>query len=1023
MRSRWLFLTISLVVATVPLGKRDLQATAPFGAQEKKPAERQQPLSPAEAARTFNVPDDLRVEQVLAEPLVKQPLSLSFDEKGRLWVVNYEQYPYPAGLKILSRDKYWRVVYDKVPAPPPHHVRGKDRITIHEDSDGDGGYDKHSVFIDGLSIATSCARGRGGVFVLNPPYLLFYPTRLPEKVGQSPFPRDADQPTGDPVVLLQGFGLEDCHSTANSLRWGVDGWLYGTHGSTVSSRITIPSPPPSPRKGERESPVQMIGQHVWRYHPEKKVFEIFAEGGGNAFGIEVDALGRLYSGHNGGDTRGFHYVQGGYYRKGFEKHGVLANPFAFGFFEAMAHNKAQRFSHTFVINEGHALPDKYLGKMFAVAPLQSHVMLSDVMPDRSSVKTKDLEPILTTSDKWFRPVDIKPGPDGLYVADFYEQHIAHLRHYEGLVDNTTGRVYRISGKDRQPQQRVDYGALPSARLVDQLISPNRWVRETVLRVLGDRRDASIIPTLRQRLFTSQGQRALSMLWALNLSGGLTPDSAAEALAHPEPMVRAWTVRLLGDEQRLGADMAKRLAELAAAETSVHVRSQLAASAKRVPAAEGLPIVRNLIFRDDDAGDIHVPLLLWWAIEANCAKERDRVIGMWRDSTLWTTKLAEGTILPRLMKRFALAGTQKDLQTCTELFRLAPEKRHGQILLKGFEEAFKGRSSAGLPPELLAEIGKLGGGSLAFGVRLGKDDAVAKALAVVQNPKAPAAERVGLIEVLGETRQPRCVPVLLGLLAAKETVITRSALTALQAYKDDRIGAEVVKRYPSFDGELRETAETLLLSRREWSKQWLAAVDQGAIPTKAIPRASVRQMLLHDDDGIKGLVRKHWGDVKGATTAEMQQEINRLLQVVGTGGGDPLPGKKLFTARCATCHTLHAQGGTVGPDLTTYKRDDAANLMLHVVNPNAEIREGFETHVIVTESGRTLNGIVVEKDNRVVVLRTADGQRVVLPRDEIETERAAGVSLMPEGGLHGLSEREVRDLFAYLRSSQPLNYTK
>jgi putative heme-binding domain-containing protein len=476
--------------------------------------------------------------------------------------------------------------------------------------------------------------------------------------------------------------------------------------------------------------------------------------------------------------------------------------------------------------------------------------------------------------------------------------------------------------------------------------------------------------------------------------------------------------------RISPAVAQQLTQLARTEPNVKVRSQLASSAKRLPAADGLPIVRGLLAKDEDLTDIHVPLLLWWAIEKNCDKDREAVLDTFRDSTLWSGKLVQDAILSRLMKRFALAGTQKDLLACTELFRMAPEKSHGQILLKGFEEAFKGRSSAGLPPELLAEIAKLGGGSLAFGVRLGKEEAIAKALDVVQNPKAPPVDRVELIEILGETKQTRCVPVLLGLLAAKETeAITKSALTALQAYKDDRIGAEVVKRYPSFDGELRETAETLLLSRREWSKAWLAAVDQGTIPTKAIPRATVRQMLLHDDDGIKGLVRKHWGDIKGATTAEMQQEINRFLQVVGAGGGDPLPGKKLFTARCATCHTLHAQGGTVGPDLTTYKRDDAANLMLHIVNPNAEIREGFETHVIVTDSGRTLNGIVVEKDNRVVVLRTADGQRVVLPRDEIETQRVAGVSLMPEGALTGLSDQDVRDLFAYLRSSQPLNYNK
>src|SRR5205823_12363373 len=135
-------------------------------------------------------------------------------------------------------------------------------------TDGDGVFDKHTTFLEGLNIVTSVARRRGGVWVLNPPYLLFYPTK-----------GDADQPTGDPVVHLQGFGLEDTHSCANSLRWGPDGWLYGTHGSTVSAHVTRPSPPtPLPKgEGRPETPIQMIGQHVWRYHPEKKRFEIFAE--------------------------------------------------------------------------------------------------------------------------------------------------------------------------------------------------------------------------------------------------------------------------------------------------------------------------------------------------------------------------------------------------------------------------------------------------------------------------------------------------------------------------------------------------------------------------------------------------------------------------------------------------------------------------------------------------------------------------------------------------------------------------
>jgi putative membrane-bound dehydrogenase-like protein len=960
-------------------------------------------LTPAEAAKSFTVPADLRIDQVLAEPVVRQPLFLNFDERGRLWVVEYLQYPNPAGLTPVSRDIFWRVVYDKVPPPPPHHFRGKDQITIHEDTRGTGVFDKHTTFVDGLNIATAALRGRGGVWVLNPPYLLFYPTK-----------NNADQPTGDPAVHLEGFGLEDTHSVANSLHWGPDGWLYGAHGSTVSSHIKRP--------GDKAPIAHMIGQHIWRYHPEKRRFEVFAEGGGNAFGVEIDRLGRVFSGHNGGNTRGFHYVQGGYYRKGFEKHGQLSNPYAFGFFENMKHHDAVRFSHTFVIYEGDGMPEKYREKLFAVLPLQGQVMLSAVKPDRSSLQTKDLGAVVTSKDPWFRPVDIRHGPDGgLYIADFSDANIAHLRHFEGQIDKDSGRVYRLIGKDTKAPVPFDLNKKTTPELIDLLRHENRWFRETAQRLLGDRRDATAIPTLTKLLFDNTGQLALEALWALNLSGGFSEGVADKALAHPESQVRVWTVRLLGDDCHVSASLAHKLAELARTEPDVAVRCQLACSARRLPAEEGLPIVRRLLARDEDAGDIHQPLLLWWALEANCAKDQHRVLELFHDTTLWRTRLTAQTILTRLMRRFAAAGTQKDLHACVELFRLAPEKKDGLIVLKGFEEAFKGRSSAGLPQELLEEIAKLGGGSVAFAVRQGQKEAVTKALALVRDSDTPLNQREELVAVLGEAKQPTAVPVLLDIVAGKAPdSLRRSALAALQAYGDDRIGAVVVSLYPHLTGEMREAAQTLLVSRKQWGKQLLAAVAAGNIEPASVPRTTLKKLLLHHDGEIDALVQKHWGEIKGATTLAMQQEVDRLLGVVRAGTGNPYPGKKLFVTRCASCHMLHSQGGTVGPDLTPYKRDEIAMLLLHIVNPSAEIREGYENQVVATESGRLLTGIVQEKDAQVLVLRTADGQRIVLPREDVAQISAAGVSLMPEGLLQGLKDQEVRDLMAYLRSGQPLN---
>ena len=247
------------------------EATSALGRSDTlNPGQR---LSPKESHKLTKVTDDLTLDQLLTEPLVAQPLFMSFDERGRLWVVQYRQYPYPAGIKVLSRNKYYRMEFDKVSPPPPNHFPGTDRITIHEDTDGDGSYDNHKTFANDLNIATSVARGRGGVWVLNPPYLLFYPDA-----------NDDDLPDSDPVVHLTGFGLSDTHSAPNSLQWGPDGWLYLVQGSNVVTHLKTPA--------ERDSAsLYCEGPAVWRYHPETHRYEIFAEGGGNAFGLEIDAQG------------------------------------------------------------------------------------------------------------------------------------------------------------------------------------------------------------------------------------------------------------------------------------------------------------------------------------------------------------------------------------------------------------------------------------------------------------------------------------------------------------------------------------------------------------------------------------------------------------------------------------------------------------------------------------------------------------------------------------------------------------
>ena len=182
---------------------------------------------PQNALAAFRYPADLSLDLVLSEPAITQPVEISFDYRGRLWVVQYNQYPYPKGLKITSVDNWLRMTYDRVPEPPPEAVKGADKISFFEDTDGDGKYEKATDAITGLNIATSVAIGRGKIWVLNPPYLLAYPD-----------PDGDGIPNGVPVVHLKGFGMQDTHAIANSLTWGPDGWIYGAQGSTCTSNIS-----------------------------------------------------------------------------------------------------------------------------------------------------------------------------------------------------------------------------------------------------------------------------------------------------------------------------------------------------------------------------------------------------------------------------------------------------------------------------------------------------------------------------------------------------------------------------------------------------------------------------------------------------------------------------------------------------------------------------------------------------------------------------------------------------------------
>src|SRR5258706_13986878 len=212
--------------------------------------------------------------------------------------------------------------------------------------------------------------------------------------------------------------------------------------------------------------------------------------------------------------RGGHYVQGGYYVKGWGKHWPLTNPYAFGFFDHMPRTgDGQRLTHTFSVYGGGLMPE-LTGKIIGPNPLQSSVVVTRREAVGSTFKTVEEEPLLTSDDGWFRPVDLKVGPDGaIYVCDFYENRISHVDPRD-TWDRSNGRIWRIRPENWRPTKASDLPKQSAQELLKDLANPNRLVRSTALRLIGQRGDKSLPPALRQMLAKANAQDAPDALWAV-----------------------------------------------------------------------------------------------------------------------------------------------------------------------------------------------------------------------------------------------------------------------------------------------------------------------------------------------------------------------------------------------------------------------------------------------------------------------------------------------------------------------------
>ena len=975
-----------------------------------------QGLSAEQSVARMTMPSGVEVNVVAAEPLVRQPVAIEFDDRGRLWVIQYLQYPNPNGLTRVAVDRFSRTKYDRVPEPPPRGPRGADRITILTDTDHDGRMDQGHDFVEGLNLATGIAFGHGGVFVLNVPYLLFYPDRN----------RD-DVPDSDPEVLLTGFGMEDAHSVANSLTFGPDGWLYGCQGSTVTANI----------RGIE------FQQGIWRYHPITQEFELFCEGGGNAWGLDFDRMGRLLYSTNYGGHILLHGVQGGYYIKSFGKHGALHNSHAYGYLDHAPHLNF-RGGHVTVggiVYQGDSFSGMFRDKYISGDLLGHGVYWHSIQSRGSTVQTAHGGELLMANDSWFAPTDVSVGPDGaIYVADWNDARTAHPDP-DANWDRSNGRIYRIAAKGAPIVSQMDIAKLGDLELVDLHRHPNQWYVRRARQELARRfagRDPEIASASKRvrELFRKDATHedetvAIEALWSLYALNGFDESMAAQLLESPHPAVRSWTIRLLGDTGKLSDAMAHRLDELAEQESEVGVRQQMACSAARFPACQAMPLINAMINRDIDNDDPCLPLLLWWAVEKQSLVGREEVMKRFLRPTLWKSQLGRDFLLTRLIRRYAAERTMEGLDSVVRLLNAAPDDAARRLLwphvLNGWQEQPRDTQSddwtAQVREHAFSKI-LLTEWSLAprdqtltqLCIALRHSEPIAAAVQEAFDSRAEVARRVALLEMLSHLQDSGFIVPALALMSSNEAECLRIAsLKVLAGFDDPLVTERLVELLQRSSSESINTqVRDVLLGRQSSAKVWLMAVDRGDISASSTSAEQVRRVAWLGDPKLDSMVAKHWGKLQSNTREEKLAEVRRLNNDLRAAEGNADLGHELFKRHCAACHQLFGEGTKIGPDLTSANRQDRDFLLLSLVDPNNVIRKEFVSVVIQTTSGRILTGLPTDRNESTITLADSKGVKIVVANSEIEELHDSTVSLMPENLYLQLGPQELRDLFAYLQ---------
>ncbi|MCA9057401.1 MAG: DUF1080 domain-containing protein [Planctomycetaceae bacterium] len=947
------------------------------------------------------VPSGFSVDVVAAEPDLHQPMAFTFDAKGRLWVV--EGYCYPQRRS---------------------EGEGLDRVLIFTDTDLDGSYDDRKVFIEGLNLVSGMEVGHGGVWIGAAPQLLF----IPDRDGD-------DHPDGPPQILLDGFGYADTHETINSFLWGPDGWLYGNQGVFNSSMIGKP--------GASDAERQQLSAGVWRYHPVRHEFEVFAHGGSNQWGLDYDLHGQLFMTHcrsfwgRGATT---HVMQGGHYwnqvNAGYApfvsasdmpglphlKNYLLASA-RYGHGEGGAGKPGSRqvyggHSHVgTMLYLGDNWPPEYRNHLFT-HNLHGHQLNQQVNErDAGGYNTVHAgSDVLFCADQQYIGVDLQYGPDGaVYISDWYDPRHCHNPNVEQW-DRGNGRMYRMKFDVTWKPVAVDYSVASDLELAEAQLHANDWhVRAARLELSHRATQRDISGEAVQHLKTlacthSDADRRLRGLWTLHTIGQLSTDVMQRALRDDSEYVRAWAVQL-ATEQPSTDSVLETVVAAARLDESLFVQRYLASSVQRLPVATAWQVAESLASRDEIVADRDLPSLLWFGVARLMQHDLNRAM-----------QLADTTPVASLRDNIQwYAARRSDEGREVAATRLKATAGDEQLrLLSIVSLAVRDQRGLRAPADWLAiseslydsPHGSVAGLAESIGAAFGDGALYERMRRVLESDATPVNAKKQAISILASDSSPMNLPLYLQRL--DEAALAGQLIPQLARSSDIAVADALISRLASFSPNETAAAMQVICSRVAWAERLLDAIAAGRVQKSQLNAFYVRQLTSLQNEQLNQRIENEWGRLS-QTSAERKTEIRQLANdyrkapLWAYNGG---AGAEHFRKLCANCHQPNQQNEAIAPRLAGTGSKGIDYIVENVVDPNAVVGRDFQARIIVTEDGQVITGLVERETETSLTIRTLT-ESITVPVKMIEEMKVSENSFMPEGLLKTLNDRERIELFKYL----------